>query len=76
MLGSSSALPQNIAVVLVGYLISDFPLGPSSGQVAIHADANQSEQQFVNDLKNQLAEQINAVYGTSFNIADVMGCGL
>ena len=72
----NSNFPQNVAYVLVSYLISDFSLGVSSGQVAIPADANQSEQQFVNDLKNQLADQINAMYGTSFNIADVVGCGL
>ena len=72
----SSSFPANIVDVVINYYISEFDLGDSSGQIVLRVSANQSEQQFINETKNQLADHVNALYSTSFNIADVMGCSL
>ena len=72
----SSAFPANIVDVVINYYISEFTLGDSSGQISLRVSADQSEQQFINDVKNLLADHVNSIHNTSFNIADVMGCSL
>ena len=74
--GFNSDFPQNIVYVVVSYYVTELPFGDAVGQISVPIDANQSETQFINDLKNTLADHVNATLGTSLNIADVMGCSL
>ena len=72
----SSGFDENILDVVLHYRISDFDPSVNYGQIVVRVDANQSEMQFVNEVKTLTADYINATLGTSFNIADVIGCNI
>lgn len=72
----TNSFPSNIVDAVINYYISEFDPNFANGQIVVRSDVNQSEIQYQNDLKNALADHVNATYGTSFNIADVMGCSL